>query len=404
MMKILLKNAWIFTFLFLSTANSYVIFSYKKDGIRFDKPTRILVTGEGKEQGTQFQEVANSKALKYTELYPSDQIILIAKNESKFFNTNKNLIRSWGFLIQSENKSLFNGEALVKDLLKFKNISSIDFFSHGTAHYGLYLENNTSRFSAATIGIEKLKGHFSEDAYIILHGCNTGFVLAPFLSRVLNVPVSASMTSTDFQRLHSDGEFYLTDRGSYPNGDWASRNTGSYNKETSCTNGRCIRLKPDNHPYVGYWGEYNDGGLPFYKFFCLNNTIDQCNRAMAKSLFSFIGTKNIKFNSSFDDFKKVLVDFLCPISSKRDLRGECEANLDMALLTKDETYNPFHGALLDCNFKTCNADFTCKKMTSPNFPNAKTCILINKSNTKAKTLIREYRAYLAGFMSLKNDP
>ena len=96
-----------------------------------------------------------------------------------------------------------------------------------------------NRLSIKTIGIEKLKGHFSNDAYLFLHGCNTGFILAPFLSK-----------------LHSDGEFYLTAKGFSPNSDWAHRNKNSYNFETSCRYGKCLRLKPDNHPYIGYWGEY----------------------------------------------------------------------------------------------------------------------------------------------------
>ncbi|MDD4976676.1 MAG: hypothetical protein PHY93_20140 [Bacteriovorax sp.] len=400
----MLKSTWLMIFLSftfgISSANAYLVTTYKNEVIRYNWPTRILVTGEGKEQDTQFQEVANAKALKYSELYPSEQIILIAKNENKIFNTNKNLLRSWGFFLQSEEKSIFNGEALVKELLKYKKITSIDFFTHGTAQYGLYLENNHNRFSIQTIGIEKLRGHFAEDAYIVMHGCNTGFILAPFLSNTLDIPVSASMTSTDFQRLHSDGEYYLTDKGYFPNGDWARKNTVSYNNETSCRYGKCIRLKPDNHPYVGYWGEYTDGGLPFYKFFCLNNSTEQCNRVMAKSLFSFIGTVNLKFNSSLSEYKKALVDFLCPISARRDIRGECEANLNMAKLTRDEAYNPFRGTLLDCNFKTCNADFKCKKIRSPNFPDAKSCYLINKSNKRSTALVKEYRAYLSGYMSL----
>jgi hypothetical protein len=310
---------------YFSWANAYVVTTYKNDLIRYNWPTRILVAGEGKEQDTQFQEVANGKALKYSELYPAEQVVLISKNESKFFNTNKKLLQSWGFFIQSEKKSTFSGEALIKELLKFKKITSIDFFTHGTAQYGLFLENNHNRFSVETLGIEKLRGHFSEDAYIIMHGCNTGFVLAPFLSNKLDIPVSASMTSTDFQRLHSDGEYYLTSKGYFPSSDWARKNTISFNNENSCRSGKCIRLKPDNHPYVGYWGEYTDGGLPFYKFFCLNNSSEQCNRVMAKSLFSFIGTTNLKFNSSLAEYKKALVDFLCPISAKRDIRGECEA-------------------------------------------------------------------------------
>ena len=122
---------------------------------------------------------------------------------------------------------------------------------------------------------------------------------------------------------------------------------------------------------------------------------------MAKSLFSFIGTTNLKLNSNLDTYKKALVDFLCPISARRDIRGECEMNLENAMLTEDETYNPFKGVLLECNFNNCLSDFQCTKMPSSSIENAKKCVLINKSKTRATTLVKEYKAYLEGFMALK---
>ena len=396
----MLKILFMTLFLSWTNANAYLVSSYNSESVKYDIPTRILVTGDGKDQETQFEELANSKALKYSELYPKEQIIFIAKNES-INNENINLIKNWGFHLLFNKKNTFTGEALVSELLKFKTITSIDFFSHGAAQYGLYLENSMNRFSIKTNGVEKLKGHFSNDAFLFMHGCNTGFILAPYLSKLLSIPVAASLTSTDFQKLHNDGEFYLTEKGFSPNSDWAKRNKSSFNIETSCRYGKCIRLKPDNHPYIGYWGEYYDGGLPFYKFFCVNVNSDKCNRVMAKSLFGFIGTTNLNLNSNLDLYKKALVDFLCPISARRDIRGECEMNLETAMLTKDESYNPFKGVLLDCNFNNCLSDFKCTNMASASIENAKKCVLINRSNKRSTTLVKEYKAYLAGFMGLK---
>lgn len=398
----MLKLICILMVICFSSANAFIISTYKKESIQYDLPTRVLVTGDGRDQETQFQELANSKALKYSELYPDEQIVLLAKNESKFTSTNKNLLRSWGFIIQSDKSNTFSGEALVRELAKFSKIASIDIFSHGAAQFGLYLENSLNRLSVTTLGIDKLKGHFTEDAFIFMHGCNTGFILAPFISKILEIPVAASLTSTDFQKLHSDGDFYLTDKGFYPNSDWARKNKISYKNESGCRYGKCLRLKPDNHPYIGYWGEYFDGGLPFYKFFCPNVIEEKCKRVMAKSLFSFIGTTNLTLDSGIEDYKKALVDFLCPISAKRNIRSECEMNLENALLTKDDTYSPFKGVLLDCNFKNCNFDFKCSRILSASIPDAKKCSLINKSNRKATTLVKEYRAYLSGFDLIKN--
>lgn len=401
--KIMCK--WIFLFILnlcflkLNEANAYLVLTYKDAHFNYEKPTRILITGVGKEQGTQFQEVANSKALKYSELFPNEQIVLIAKNE-RSFNSNQYLLKQWGFFVQYEKREYFDGEILVNELTKFKKISSIDIFAHGTAQYGIYLEDTENRLSTETQTIKKLRGHFNRDAYIIFHGCNAGFTLAPHLSNVLGIPVAGALTSSDFQRLHSDGSFYQTEEDYYPNSDWAYENRVTFNRATSCQGGKCIRLKPDNHPYYGYWGEYTGGGLPFYKFFCVNNSQHDCERVMAKSLYSFIGTTNLKLNSSFKEYKDLLGDFLCPISGSRNYRRVCRENLDLSLLTFDNTFNPFRGPQLECDFKGCKTEFKCKRIRKPTFKNAMSCFMISNAKTPSTTLVREYQAYLSGFKQL----
>jgi hypothetical protein len=369
----------------------------------FKKATRILITGEGKEQGTQFQEVANSKAIKYSELFPKEQIVLIAKNELSN-GTKQRLLKRWGFVEQYEDRDLFNGDSLVTELARYSKILSIDMFTHGTAQFGIYLEDNQNRLSIETQAIKKLRGHFAPDAYIILHGCNTGFDLAPFLSNSLGIPVAGALTSSDFQRLHSDGSFYLTQEKYHPNTDWAKENKSTFNQTTSCGDGGCIRLKPDNHPYIGYWGEYEAGGLPFYKFFCLKNSQKDCERIMAKSLYSFNGTTNLKLNSSFKEYKNLLGDFLCPISGTKNYRRVCREKLDLSLFTMDETFNPFRGPQIECDFKSCKVEFKkCKHILNSSLRNAKSCLLISRAQNTSTTLVREYRAYLSGFEQLHGD-
>jgi len=392
---ILLINCLFFTY----SANAYIVLTYKNTQLNFKKPTRILITGEGKEQGTQFQEVANSKALKYSELFPNEQIVLIAKNELSI-GAKQSLLNRWGFVDQYEERDLLNGNSLTMELESFSKILSIDIFAHGTAQFGIYLDDNQNRFSTETKAIVKLIGHFEPDAYIIFHGCNTGFNLAPFLSSALGIPVAGALTSSDFQRLHSDGSFYLTQEKYYPNGIWAKENKSTFNQVTSCRAGGCIRLKPDNHPYFGYWGEYKAGGLPFYKFFCLKNSQKDCERIMAKSLYSFIGTTNLKLDSSLKEYKNLLGDFLCPISGTKDYRKVCREKLDLSSFTLDETFNPFRGPQIECDFKSCKVEFKCKQMHNTSLLNAKICLLINRAQNTSTTLVREYQSYLSGFKQL----
>ena len=135
----------------------------------------------------------------------------------------------------------------------------------------------------------------------------------------------------------------------------------------------------------------------------MKNNSDDCARVMAKSLLGFIGNSDLKSTATLAQYKSSLVDFLCPISPKKDLRGECAANLESALFTGDETYNPFSRDQVQCDFQSCQVEISCKKaipMTGIFKPG--TCTLVNKFDGKSTTLVREYKAYLAGFKNLNN--
>ena len=95
-----------------------------------------------------------------------------------------------------------------------------------------------------------------------------------------------------------------------------------------------------------------------------------------------------------------MVDFLCPVSSKKDLRGECQAKLEEALVTQDMTYNPFSRPQVECDFKSCKAEVSCEKVLFTGFAKPGTCGLKNNAKSPATTLVREYIAYLKGFSSL----
>lgn len=384
------------------SANAYFVTVFKDAQIDYSKPTRILVTGAGDDLGSQFQFIAKAKAVKYRDEFPNDQIVLVAHEETDL-GDDVIILKNFGFNLIKKDKSSFNGNSFVDEVSKFSQIASIDVFSHSSAQYGAHLDGKAHRLTTNTKGIDKLKGHFMKGAYAYLHGCNTGFNLAPYLSKEWGIPVAGSMTSTNFQKLHSDGNFYLTEEGFYPNTDWQTSNKQSfYSGEVTCKNGGCLRLKPDNHPYVGYWGEYYEGGLPFYKFFCATNSDEECKKAMAQSLLSFTAVNKINTKSSFEDYKKTVVDFLCPISAKRDLRRECEENLDLALKTGDETYNPFSRPLVQCDLHSCEVEIKCDKIFLTGVFKPGTCKLDNKAKSKATTMVREYKAYLDAYKYLNN--
>jgi len=214
---------------FAAKSHAYLVTSYNNQNLSFDKPTRILIAGGGENLGTLFQEVARGKAKKYSEQYPDQQIILITAEEPEINNVN--ILKNWGFFLQRKAYSIFNGRVFIDEVAKFKKIASIDIFSHSSAQYGIHLDGKAHRLTTGTKKLESLNGHFMTNAYVILHGCNAGFKLAPYLSNIWGIPVAGAMTSTNFQKLHSDGQFYLTEDGFYPNSDWAKSNTLSFNKE-----------------------------------------------------------------------------------------------------------------------------------------------------------------------------
>lgn len=392
----------IFYFLVMSfTADAYYVTTFKSEILNYDLPTHVMVAGAGDQLFTQFQEVATAKALKYYELNSGEQIVLITAKEIEVDNSA--LLTKWGFIIQHENKGTFEGKTFIAEMLKFNKIISLDIFSHSTAQYGIHLDGRFHRLSTDTKNLIKLKSHFLKDAYVFLHGCNAGYSMAPYLSELWEIPVAGAMTSSNFHKLHSDGNFYLDEVGSYPNSNWAKINDKSFVEPVKCREGACLRLKPDNVPYLGFWGSYREGGLPFYKFLCVKNTYEDCTRVMAKSMLSFVSNVHITQDSSLDEYKKAVVDFLCPINSKNNLRQECEENLVNALSTGDETYNPFSRPQIECDFKGCKAQIKCKPLSflSRDLFKPGSCELVRTFNGKSTTIVREFKAYLDGFKSLR---
>lgn len=377
---------------------SYHVATYNTEKLDTSLPTRVMVAGNGDDLGLLFQEVAKAKALRYSENNPQEQIVFIAIHE-KELNSEWSLKR-YGFKVIRNEKDTLDGKQFIKEVSKFKKILSLDIFSHSSAQFGIHLDGRENRLNVTTKGLEILKGNFLKDAFAYLHGCNSGFKLAPFLSKVWGIPVAGSMTSTNFQKLHNDGNFYLTEEGHAPNSDWAKENSLSSDQVTACSSGTCQRLKPDNTPYVGFWGAYRGGGLPFYKFFCVQNTIEDCQRVMAQSMLSHTSIVNLKRSSSLLDYKKAVIDFLCPVSSKKDLRGECAAKLEEALVTNDMTYNPFSRPQVECDFKSCQVEISCDKVLFTGLPKPGTCELKNHATSPATTLVREYKAYLEAYPQL----
>lgn len=385
-------------------ASAYVTATYGNSGTDANKRTHILVVARGKDLATQLQETAAAKAKKIQELYPSDQIIMVGVNETKK-KENLDLLRQYGFTNVVENKRVkLDVDQLLKEMGRYNKIASVNVYSHSTAYYGVMLEGSLKRMDPKDDGYEKLRGKFTSDAYGFLHGCNSGQLLAPVLSRAWNIPVAGSFTSTGFQRsFENQTELYFDDARKPEQGVLAAANVNSYETAKACDTGACVRLQPDNFGYTGYWGDFKGGGLGFFKFFCVNNDQATCDKAMARSVFTTLSSKSLKANASYEDYLNNVYDIVCPISAYRPLRPNCIEGLNKAI-AEGTTYDSYEGKSLQCDFKGCKAKFKCQRIKRFDLLKEKSCEIINlRESTKTTTQVEEFKAYLRGYELIKGQ-
>ena len=180
----------------LSTTHAYII---TKTGTNSDRK-HIFVIGRAGELGDLFLRSVQTKMLRYKDLYPNDQLIMIGVAElhrkRSFIQNNFKMT-----IVKSDRKRL-TAKRLVKILQGYQNIKSIDFFSHSGAAYGISLEKNEPLKYSQSENMAALKKVISPDTYIVFNGCNSGFLQAPMFSEILGIPVFGSLTSTDFHKIH----------------------------------------------------------------------------------------------------------------------------------------------------------------------------------------------------------
>lgn len=367
----------------------------------FDQPAHILLSGVGDEVGTEIQRAAVTRALKYRDMDPRASVFLIAFIEAGY-ETNAARLKKVGFTEIQRVKRAFVDRNVISEMRAFTQIRSLDLFSHNSPHYGLQLESKYSRLAPDSPGLEKLKANFLPEAYGMIHGCNSGWIVAPTFSRRMGIPFAGSFTSTDFEYLNTDGQYYQRNKGQFPATAFEKTNALSFLEEKDCSYGGCTRMKPDNSPYYGSWGVLSGGGLNIYKFFCPGIGEKTCLKAMARSLFAFPSTKVIDQRSSLEDYRLVLKDFLCPSQKKGARRSACSDELDAYEKTGKRTQAIYSGREVQCDFKGCQAKVICDRDAEGNYLHG-TCKVVNASPKTVTTREEEYLSYLKGFQLLQAE-
>jgi hypothetical protein len=264
---------------------------------------------------------------------------------------------------------------------------------------GLTDQSTDGRWSDKTPGLNKLR--FTDDGYIVLHGCNTGFLQAPAWSRLIGVPVFGSLTATNFQRVYNDGHWWFDDANLIPDGvKKLKANSLSFEEPVSCGRAGCSRLKADYFTYNGFWGNFGGGGgLSFYKAFCnfdgasAQERDTVCKSGMRQFMQVWPSETTLSATSTIAEYKAVVKDFLCGTSKKGVIREECYANLALSEVTPDLAFDNFQGTPLQCeNYGPCAVTYTCESTSTVH-----NCVLSAAKNKAPTTMIDEYRAYLEAF-------
>jgi len=399
--------------------------------IDLTKTTHILLVGDSSHLGELPLWSATTRARRYAQLYPNDQIVLFVTKDvstADLTQTGSTAVtrEPFGSAVALADLRRLSAGNLVKAMDKFPRIASIDFFGHSSPFGALLESEGDGRVLApglpSNIGI--LKDNFARDTnpYVTLNGCNGAANTAPQLSKLWEVPISGALTGSNFQVLMSDGRWYFNDDGFSPPGTTEMRkNTLSFGPalSPSCSSGACMRMKPQDSPYRGVWANQDTGfqyGLGYYKFFCDFPDAAACTKGMAQSLYSFASIKPIDKTSSDADVKEVLADFFCNGTKDPAWFDGCRTNL-FAAAAAGTAFSPMKSQndySHECSFTGCEQKLRCKEVNGA--PQKGTCVWVNAAceanqsasscrtkNTKKQTTNTEFKRYLEGHAMLRGS-
>jgi hypothetical protein len=412
-----------------SSSDDALVASFHRQGITdLTKTSRIMLVGDSDELGELPLYAATTRAQRYTQLYPQDQIILFVTKDASaalVSSTGSTVLHQEGLGAAAiADLSTLTAEKLLAALHHFKRIASLDFFGHSSP-FGALLENGTPDHTlgpSTPANAADLADNFARDTnpYVTLNGCNGGTFTAPALSRLWHVPVSGALTASNFEILLSDGRWYPNEKAQYPDGlTPVAANNRSFGPASTpaCSTGACVRMKPENAPYWGIWSPDTgfQYGLNYYKFFCdYDDPTNTCAKGMATSLFAYPSIKPIDKTSSAADVNDVIADFFCDGNKDATWFDTCKAGL-LSAVASGAPFSPMKGGndySLECDFKGCEQKFRCTMLDG--VPQQHSCQWVSKACTDAQpatscrtksatkqTTTREVKRYLQGIQLLR---
>lgn len=194
--------------------------------VRNNSETHIIIASKG----LSFASVGYMQAKIYQELYPNNQIIFITSKPdegSSYRDKKQSDLKKLGYKIVEDSDEILNSRNLLTLIKKYTStgkIKTLDLISHNGVELGPWLEDGTHRLDFTnSLLMSTLKNYFTTEAYARIHGCNSGWYVAPALSASWGIPVVGNFTSTSFYFLTKNGSYELLSRNADINAHPRSR-------------------------------------------------------------------------------------------------------------------------------------------------------------------------------------
>lgn len=383
-----------------SKADWYTI-PFNTNQINPEERTHVMVSSNGNDLGYASIFSMLSRAQKIADVFPKDQILLVLPQEGR---DDVKMYEAFGF----KGITVFpkdNLDALLFfDYLKpLQKIASIHYFGHGAISEGVFMGrrgDRDHRWYPSSKQPEKIVGHFTDDAFATLNGCNTGHIMAAKLSKVWQIPVAGALVGTHFESLMPNGKFtYMPDAEV----TWSKTSLKTLMSPKPCYRG-CIRLRPDNYIYTGHYGTYQRG-LPFYKMFCDEKISEaNCLKGMALNIVTSVSPFPLNSKPTFTDYHQAVLDFMCPIDYRpgSKITEQCMQQLVSISVQPnfwqiESPYSPFRGPTPQCNFQSCYLD---NPVCDENHDKAWACAKKHRPPAGATTFVEEYKQLIKAYSYL----
>lgn len=244
--------------LFMTLSSAQAMFVATRSGsISTTQPLRLMVIGYPGDLGRLLANSALVRARNYEDYDSQSQVVIIGidRDESHFAARGFRIVRSDNTLLRPSDI-----EAVIK---QSRAIRSLDIYSHANVQSGAQLDSGRTVRPFVARGDSmwsELAKKRMEDTFVFLHGCNTGVNFAPWIAQNVGVAAYGSLSGTNFQYVYNNEYWAFPYQG--PAHPRSSRSTLGANRTKNCQAGECVRMKPDNAIYRGYWGNFEAGGYP----------------------------------------------------------------------------------------------------------------------------------------------